>query len=188
MTEGFADYSGEFRPSLKYADFSKEALLKLMDAWWRIAMQEDVWWHRIVAAKVSPEVAKECNALMWVRIAKQEIRWMREALNVTGDDVASFWKVMQNDIGFPQPMFDLTWDLKSPNHGILTIHRCAGYDFYLQKNGPEFANWLCKDLENAAFDAYTHAFNPDIKVSCLKLPPKKSPDEPACQWEFTLEK
>ena len=109
MAEDLMGYKGEFRPSLKYADFSKETLLRLLDAWWKIAMQEDVWWHRIVAAKVSPEVAKECNTLMWVKIAKQEIGFMREALGVTDNDVASFWKVIQNDIGFPQGLFDLTY-------------------------------------------------------------------------------
>lgn len=182
------DYSGPFRPDLQYIDFSKEQLVKLMDAWWKIAMQEDTWWHRIVSKAVNEEVAKECNKQMWVKIAPQEIMFMREALGITGNDVESFWKVMQNDIGFSQGLFELEWDLKNKNHGILTIKTCKGYDYYSLRRGEDFCNnYLCKDLETAAFDAYTAAFNPKIKVTDLKLPPRKSPHEPICQWEFKLE-
>jgi hypothetical protein len=187
-TDGLADYSGPFNPKLKYADFSKEQLLKLMDAWWRIAMQEDVWYHRIIAEEVNEDVAKECNTQMWVKIAPQEIGFMRQALGITGNDVESFWKVMQNDIGFSQGLFELDFDLKNPNHGILTIKTCRGYDYYSRKRGEDFCNnWLCKDLETKAFGAYTAAFNPKIKVTDLKLPPRKTPNEPICQWEFKLE-
>ncbi len=189
MTKELIDYSGKFNPSLTYKDFSKEQLLKLMDAWWKIGMQVDVWWNRIVSDNIGFEAAKKCNPLVWVLIAPHEIRCMREALNVTGDDVESFFKVIQNDIGFPQPLFDITWDLKNPKHGIITIHRCGGMDFYTresQKRGYDMTQWLCHEYETAAFDAYTHAFNPNIQVKALKLPPKKTPSEPACQWEFTL--
>lgn len=30
-------------------------------------------------------------------------------------------------------------------------------------------------------------FNPRVKVGALKLPPRGSPDEIACQWEFAME-
>lgn len=188
MTNELSDYSGKFNPKLTYDDFSKEQLIRLMNAWWKIGLGIDVWWHNIVEEKVSRELSRDCDTQMWVRIAPQEIALIREALRVTENDVASFWKVIQNDIGFPQGLFDVTWDLKNPNHGILTVHRCQGYEHRLEAKGLEYCHWMCEVLETAAFDAYTHAFNPNIKVNCLKLPPKKIENEPACQWEFTLEK
>jgi len=179
---------GKFDPNHKWKDFSKETLLRIMNAWWKIAMQEDIWWNRLVTEKVDEATAKECDKLMWVKIAPQEIQWMKEALNITKDDVESFFKVIQNDIGFPEELFDHEFDLKNPNHGIITVNRCGGWDFYCHNKGQDYAMWLCHDLEMAAFDAYTHAFNPNIKVTALNLPPKKKPDDPICKWEFVLEK
>ncbi len=187
MAKELTDYSGKFNPKLTYNDFSKEQLVRLLSAWWKIGLRVDTWWHQIIEEKVSTKVARDCETQCWVRIAPEEIAFMRGALNVTENDVASFWKVMQNDIGFPQEMFDNTWDLKNNNHGILTVNNCRGYDACLALYGENRSNWMCNDLETAAFDAYTRAFNPNIKVKCLKLPPKKNDSEPACKWEFTLD-
>jgi hypothetical protein len=34
---------------------------------------------------------------------------------------------------------------------------------------------------------YSEAINPKMKVTALKLPPRKSKDEIACRWEIGLE-
>jgi hypothetical protein len=43
------------------------------------------------------------------------------------------------------------------------------------------------DLDFRAFDKIARFFNPKMKVTALKLPPRKSKDDVACQWEFKLE-
>ena len=50
---------------------------------------------------------------------------------------------------------------------------------------PERIKWVCHVVEPQAVAKYLN--NPKIKVTPLKLPPRKSPDEICCQWEFKLE-
>lgn len=188
MAKELSDYRGEFDPKMTYNDFSKEQLVRLLYAWWNIGLRIDTLWHQIVSEKVSEKIARECDTEMWVRIAPEEIAFMRDALNVRGNDVASLWKVQQHDIGMPQGLFDLTWDLKNPNHGILTIHRCGGYERRLVFNGEEYCRWMCEVLDGEGYPGYVKAFNPNMEVRPLKQPPKKNPDEPHCQWEYKLDK
>jgi hypothetical protein len=42
-------------------------------------------------------------------------------------------------------------------------------------------------VETRLFEIRAKAINPKMKVTPLKLPPRKSKDEIACQWEFRLD-
>jgi len=42
------DYSGEFRPNIKYQDFSKEALARLLTQYARLGLALDGWWQNTV--------------------------------------------------------------------------------------------------------------------------------------------
>jgi hypothetical protein len=42
-------------------------------------------------------------------------------------------------------------------------------------------------LERRLFELTAEYFNPKIKVTSLKLPPRKRGSDICCQWEFNLE-
>jgi len=189
MARDIKEYSEQFQPNSRYEDLSREALLGLMQEWWQVCMQVEIEWRRLVEEKVGPEVAREINPLTWVRIARKAMRWLRQATGVTGDDVVSFARMLNYDIGFPQPLFDYRWEFKGPNYGIITINKCRGLEFYQResgKRGHDFVQWLCHEYEPQAWGAYASAHNPNMKTTPLKLPPQ-GPGEPACQWEFKIE-
>jgi hypothetical protein len=50
---------------------------------------------------------------------------------------------------------------------------------------PDRIKPMCEVLEPAVIQKYL--INPKVKLKALKLPPRKSKDEIACQWEITLE-
>jgi hypothetical protein len=58
----------------------------------------------------------------------------------------------------------------------------------LEKEGRGRELIICQECCGTA-NLVTQAqlFNPNIKVRPLKLPPRKSKDEIACKWEFSLE-
>jgi hypothetical protein len=190
MTSSTKDYSEQFQPNGRYEDLSKEACVNLMQqAWWRVCMQLEIEWRRLVEEKYGIEAAKELNPITWERIAPKDIKWLREATGITGDDVVSFARILNYDIGFPQPVFDYSWEFKGPNYGILTIRRCRGLEFYQRegkKAGKDYTHWLCHEYEPRAYGAYATAHNQKMKTTPLKLPPQ-GPGEPACQWEFKIE-
>jgi hypothetical protein len=46
---------------------------------------------------------------------------------------------------------------------------------------------MCEIIDGKGFEDYAHVFNPKIEVTSLLLPPRKSGDKIACQWELKLE-
>jgi hypothetical protein len=44
----------------------------------------------------------------------------------------------------------------------------------------------CCAMDEIYFPNQAREINANIETKCLKLPPRHSPDEIACQWEFTL--
>jgi len=190
MTNHTEEYSRQFEADGQYEDLSKEALLNLMmGPWYKEQMQVESEWHGLVTEKFGFDIAKQMNPLTWVRIAPKAIRWLREATGITGNDVVSFARLVNYDLGFPRPLFDRHWEFKGPNHGILTVDRCRGMEAHQKesaKRGYDLVRWLCQEYDPQAFGAYAAAVNPKMKITPLKLPPQR-PGEPACQWEFKIE-
>ena len=61
--------------------------------------------------------------------------------------------------------------------------------FYVERGEEEDTDGLCGPggIEDLAFDLYCELVNPNIKCRALKRPPRKSPGEVCCEWEFKLE-
>jgi hypothetical protein len=47
---------------------------------------------------------------------------------------------------------------------------------------------ICQEMEPKIMGIVAHYFNPNIRVTPLKMPPRKSKDEIPCKWEFKLER
>ena len=66
----------------------------------------------------------------------------------------------------------------------MTVMKCRTLD-YFEKAEPERIVPMCQHLEKPVIEKYM--INPKIKVTPLVLPPRKSPEDIACRWEFKLE-
>lgn len=180
------DYSGEFMPDIKYQDFSKDALARLLTEYARLDLALDAWWQDTVREKYDEKIAIELELAVWARGVPYQQQRVIEALNIRGHDVAACFKELQMDPQFRPPMFDISWDLKNSNHGIFTLNRCKAVDYFEKQGDTKTMLAMC-DLDWKAFERIARFFNPDMKVTALKLPPRKSNDDIACQWEFKLE-
>jgi len=180
------DYSGELIPDIRYEDFSSEALARLLKAYCKEVLVLDAYWQEQMEKRLGQKVAFECQMANWVRIGRHEMRWGMEAMNIRGNDVEAYLKACQVIGSFAQDVYSYDIDLRSKNHGILTIHECPALSS-LEQRDPGRIHDLCHVLEMEAFKAYTAAVNPAIQVRALKLPPRESSDEPACKWEFIIE-
>jgi len=56
----------------------------------------------------------------------------------------------------------------------------------MERAGLGFEKLICGKSEPASFQMLAKAINPNIVVTPLKLPPRKSKDEIACQFEYKL--
>ncbi len=183
--EELQDYSGPFVRDIKYENFSKETLARLLQAYCREILVLDSYWQEQVGRRLGEESARECLIENWCRIGQHEMKWTMDALNIQGNDLEAYVKANQFVPSFAQGIYDYDWDMKDGNHAVLTVRHCPA--FASLKGNAEKLNWVCQVLEDAAINAYTEAINPAIQVKPLKVGIKGEPDEIACQWEFRIE-
>ena len=180
------DYSGPFNPDLKFEDFSKDFLLKLMKTWQWAWLHLGQAWFSVIQEKFGTEVANNCENAAWLRMSSRVNPRYAKVANIELNTVLDSLKAAQLPLDniSTSGLFPPKFDIKSPNHVIMTLTDCQTLR-YMEKDAPERIEWLCHVNEQPIMEKYF--INPKIKVTPLKLPPRKSPDEIACQWEFKIE-
>jgi len=178
------DYSGPWNPDLVFDDFSKEFILKLMQIWQYAWLHMTEAWYDAVKEKVNRETADICETAAWCRIGERVNPRYAKVANIETKTVVDCLKCLQlpldNTTGGLYPAHA---EIKNPNHVIWTIPRCRSLEFFEAK-APERIKYVCYENEKRVIERYL--VNRKIRVTPLKLPPRKSPDEIACKWEFKM--
>ena len=184
------DYSGEFRPDLRMTDFSKEALVRM----WQVAgmMYTSLAgsYQRVMREKLGEKAALEIDADVWRRQTPIEVRLCRRAMDIKGDDVTALFKHLQVDPAAGGIWPEMELDLKGPDHGVLTVGRCVALDHFERHGEEEMARLkhTCEVLDGEGFQDTATMFHHQMTARPLKLPPRSSKAEPACQWDFKVER
>jgi hypothetical protein len=185
------DYSGEYKPDLKFEDFSKEALIELLKSYQIVFVGLMGMWNTVNRERMAAEEAFKLDADVYEKmVGKFELPLVTSAMNIHGDDVLTMLKYFQvAPDGAREGLYEFNYDVKNRNHAILTFTRCPSL-FYFEKKGSESdINSLCGagGVEERAFIEICRYFNPNMKCRALKLPPRKGKDDICCQWEFKVE-
>lgn len=179
-----ADYSGAFNPRVTYDDFSKEFLLKALKSYAQYIRRLDGIWYLTVKEADGDDAAFNRDRQVWDRMELHDLDMTRRLFNITGNDVPAMLKALQ--------MSPWTWnldhsfELRGPNVGIWTVKNCPTL-LALEREGEGREKRICCQIEPHLYQIRAHAVNPRIKVTPLRLPPRRNPDEIHCQWEFRLE-
>jgi len=139
-------------------------------------------WYDVVREELGTDAANNLEHQSWMRMASRVNPRYAKMANIQLNTVLDSLKAADNisTTGLFPPKFDI----KSPNHVIMTLTDCQTLR-YMEKEAPERIPWLCHFNEKPLIEKYF--INPKVKVTPLKLPPRKSPDDIACQWEFKIE-
>ncbi len=180
------DYSGDFNPDLKLQDFSKDALARLLVAAGKLYAGVDPMWVAAMRQRFGDRIAFDYDKEIWEAGTVSEVRRVTKALNITGNDVAALFKYFQFSPGFGV-LFDIDWDLRDGNYGIMTVKRCLGVVWWEQTGDRALQQFTCEEVEIPMFQRIAEYFNPRMKATPLKLPPRDSSDDIACRWEFKIE-
>lgn len=184
--EELKDYSRPLKDDLKLEDFSREFLIKLAKEWQgRYPLQEEVWYQLIkerVGQKEADEMEMMCNTRMaeinlprMAKIANIKVKYMVDVMKV-------FQLIVEGLMGF-QP--DSTYEIVNRNHVIWTVKRCLNLE-YFEKMDPTRIVSFCQDKEERYLYIYTGILLPNCEIKALKLPPRESREEIACQWELKI--
>lgn len=178
------DLSGPFYPNLTHENFSKDFLLRMMHAYQYAWLIMNGGYYDAVKKRFGSEAANECELATWLRVGEKVNPRYAKLANIQLNTVVDSLKVLQLPLDNTIGLFPAEYDIKSPNRVILTVAKCRTLD-YLEKAEPERIQPVCHVLEKPIMEKYL--VNPRIKVTPLLLPPRKSPEEIACQWEFKIE-
>ena len=179
------DLSGPFNPNLTHADLSKEFLLKIMNIWQYAWITLSGKWYDEVRNRWGFEAANECELAAWVAMGKKVNPRYAKMANIQLNTVLDSMKALQLPLDniMRGGLFDGTFDIKGPNEVHVTFKRCVSLEG-LERNWPERIPPLCHVLEKIMIEVYAN--NPRFEAVPLKLPPRKSQDEIACEWIFRL--
>ena len=181
------DYSGPFKRDIKLTDFSKEALVRLYQAACKDYLGIDGIWLGCMMKTFGYERAFKFDNEVWEDGTKGEVRRTREALNIVGDDVESVMKYIQTSASLGG-LYHIDCELIDKDHGRYMINTCNSLEYLEKANDPKVITQTCYGLCIPYNQRSADWFNPKIKWVPVKLPPRKSKDEPACIWDIYLEK
>ena len=190
------DYGGEFNPNLRLSDFSKETLIKLLISASKAYIGMDGVWTTLMRDKVGDRAAFDYDKEVWFgKGLALDMRRTVEPLNIQGNDIATLFKYWQCSPAFsvaytgPAPDFEshVHFELKNKNHGIMTVRRCYSLEYFERHQDESLQKLACDEIDASAWEWQAHKFNPNIRVRPLKMPPRKTKDDIACQWDITLE-
>jgi hypothetical protein len=180
------DYAGPFDPNLRYEDFSKETLAKLVEEFAMALQILEGNWHRILRERFGDAATIEMDITQWVRSSPRYHRRISKLLNIQGSNMETIFKALQMDPAFSPGFFDIEWELVDANRGYFTVKNCGPLNAF-EKEGRGYEAHICHDLEIPTFTATLHYYNPKAKITPIKLPPRRSEDDIACKWEITIE-
>jgi len=176
------DYTGDFDPDLRLEVFSKDTLVKLLQLYSRLMLGVDGFWYLGMMEKTSNEVAMECDKWVWEKAMKKYmVGEIADVLNVRGDDVVDFMKLMQT-----RPMHLVIkeeMEIVNRNDAVITVTYCPTLAT-LEEEGAGRDASHCKLACTHMRITHAQLFNPNIEVKCLKMPPRESSEDIFCRWEY----
>ena len=185
------DYSGDYNPDISFKDFSKETLIKLIEAYQITFIGLMGMWNNVNRRRMSVEEAWDLDADVYEeQVRKFEIPLVTQAMGIKGNDVATMLKYFQMcPDGARKGLYEFDVDVKNNNHAVVTFTRCPSLFYYEKQESLKDIECLCGPggCEDRAFIEICKNFNPKMKSRALKIPPRKSKDDICCIWEFKVE-
>ena len=180
------DYSGPYKPDLKWEDFSKEFLVKLMHTWQVAHLSLSAFFHDELHKRLGSQAADEVELAVWSRVAEHTYPKYAAVANIQLNTVVDSMKLldMGPDGRVGTGLIQGNIEIINENHVVGTTTRCRILEA-LEATDPERIKWFCHVVEPQVTQMCLN--NPKIKVTHTKRPPRSSPDEIPCQFEFKIE-
>ena len=181
------DYSGPFRPDFRLEDLSKEALVRLCREYMLVAHLLDRSVMPAIGRRFGAEAMEQIAIEEWMGASPVYTERIRRAMGVEGDDVASIFKSLQLDPGFPHEYMDVHYEVVDEKHGYFWLERCGALQD-VEPLGEQAVISMCHHIEDPTFDATVQAINPRARCRPVHRPPRDPADRtPVCRWEVVID-
>ena len=192
MAEELDDYRGPYHPDLRFEDFSKPALVRLLRAYRTIFVGLMGMWNTVNRERLGVEQAFALDADVYERHLRQfQVPILMRAMKIEGDDVETLLKIFQMcPDGAGEEFYEFDYQLESRDHAVLTFTKCPSLSYFEAKGSEQDVRCLCGPggVEDRAFVEYCRLVNPDMKCTALQVPPREDKSGICCRWEFKVER
>jgi len=182
------DLKGPYEDTIELEEMSREFLIKLLKEWqeqYRV-LNEGLY---AAALKRIPmeqfnEILMEANEHMY----KATMPRLNRLAGIEPETLLDLNRVGQLsiDANKSQGYFVSHEEILSPNHFISTVTKCPYLEAAEDMGIPEFIRPLCEVVEPYLMPFY-YQNHPKLKITPLKLPPRKDKSEICCKLEFKIE-
>jgi len=168
----------------KLEGLSREELIDLVKLSSRMILALDGFWYLSVKELAGNDKALDRDNWVWDKVMKFYVDELARLLGVEGRDVADYMKVMG-----PRPeglVLEEEVEILNRKDAIRTVTYCPTIvAMEKEKEGRDAVH--CSATCSEMRKKHSKLFNPAIKVTCLKIPPRKNKDDIFCQFEYRIQ-
>ncbi|MBU0991849.1 MAG: hypothetical protein KJ737_05080 [Proteobacteria bacterium] len=180
------DYSGPFRPHLRYTDFSKIGLSRFhqMASEYHNAINNAYRGFFLESHGIEGLIKAE--KLIWGTNMILGVNSMiKKTMNIKRLNLESFMKQWQIELNtLPNVYSDVVFEMPTKRRGLATFNRCAiALQFEAAGRTGELRD-VCMNRCPKAIQNAANLYSPYIKVKNLTMPPRLSEDHVCCKWEL----
>jgi hypothetical protein len=136
---------------------------------------------------IGPEEREQIAILEWMGASPVYTSRLRQALGITGDDIAAIFKCLQLDVGFAHQYMDVAYQIDDERNGQFWLNSCGAL-LDVEPTGEEFVFSMCHHIEDPTFDATAVATNPRARIRPIHRPPRNPAGrEPHCHWTTKID-
>ena len=169
---------------VKLESLTKRELIDLVKLSSRMILALDGFWYLSVKELGGNDKALQVDNRVWEKVMKFYVGELASLLGVKGRDVADYMRVMH-----PRPeglVLEERVEILDRSDAIRTVTYCPTI-VAMEREGQGRDAIHCTAACLEMRKKHTRLFNPAIKVTCLKKPPRQGPDDVFCQFEYKIE-
>ena len=164
------------------AKLSKEDLIKLIKAYSRLFLALDGFWFLAVEEKHGYKDAVEIDTKAWEGYFPYEARLLRNTMDIQEEGIPGIIETLKHTAF--APCMEQQIEEVSDTKGVFAFYKCPSLEAMERAGRTEF---VCEPVGTTVFQKYAESIDPRVKVKFLDGPPRNSPEDVSCKWEFTLE-
>lgn len=179
------DYSGPFRPNLRFTDFSRKQLGRMYSMAHHYHYRIQRAYRRYIHDTWGNDAVGDSEEKIWGELTVDELHELyRDVMKITADNLESFMKSWQLDLNSqPGDFWEIVFEMPTSERGLVTVNRCPVVDEY-EKRGSTAGELLavCKKKCHSAIQSKAKLYHPNIELKVLATPPRASTDNICCRF------